>query len=31
MYFDGRQMLISLIHDVEIPTIGVIPGTGGHT
>jgi enoyl-CoA hydratase/carnithine racemase len=31
MYFDGRQMLISLIHDVEIPTIGVIPGPGGHT
>jgi enoyl-CoA hydratase/carnithine racemase len=31
MYFDGRQMLISLIHEVEIPTIGVIPGPGGHT
>jgi enoyl-CoA hydratase/carnithine racemase len=31
MYFDGRQMLISLIHDVEIPTIGVIPGPGAHT
>jgi enoyl-CoA hydratase/carnithine racemase len=31
MYIDGRQMLISLIHDVEIPTIGVIPGPGGHT
>lgn len=24
-------MLISLIHDVEIPTIGVIPGLGAHT
>jgi enoyl-CoA hydratase/carnithine racemase len=31
MYFDGRQMLISLIHDLEIPTIGVIPGPGAHT
>ena len=31
MYFDGRQMLISLIHDIEIPTIGVIPGPGAHT
>ena len=31
MYFDGRQMLISLIHDIEIPTIGVIPGSGAHT
>jgi enoyl-CoA hydratase/carnithine racemase len=31
MYFDERQMLISLIHDIEIPTIGVIPGAGAHT
>jgi enoyl-CoA hydratase/carnithine racemase len=31
MYYDGRRMLISLINDVEIPTIGVIPGPGGHT
>jgi enoyl-CoA hydratase/carnithine racemase len=31
MYYDGRRMLISLINDVEIPTIGVIPGPGAHT
>ena len=31
MYYDGRRMLISLINDVEIPTIGVIPGPGSHT
>jgi enoyl-CoA hydratase/carnithine racemase len=24
-------MLISLIHDIEVPTIGVIPGPGSHT
>ena len=31
MYYDGRRMLISLINDVEIPTIGVIAGPGAHT
>lgn len=31
MYYDGRRMLISLINDIEIPTIGVIPGPGAHT
>jgi enoyl-CoA hydratase/carnithine racemase len=31
MYYDGRRMMISLINDVEIPTIGVIPGPGAHT
>ena len=30
MYTDGRKMLNSLIHEVEIPTIGVIPGPGFH-
>lgn len=28
--FDGRHMLISLINDIEIPTIGVMPGPGAH-
>lgn len=28
--FDGRHMLISLINDIEIPTIGVLPGPGAH-
>ncbi|MCP5060629.1 MAG: enoyl-CoA hydratase/isomerase family protein [bacterium] len=31
MYYDGRRMLISLINDIEIPTIGVIPGPAGHS
>ncbi len=30
MYYDGRRMMTSLIHDVEIPTIGVLPGPGAH-
>jgi enoyl-CoA hydratase/carnithine racemase len=30
MYKDGRKMLNSLIHEIEIPTIGVIPGPGFH-
>lgn len=29
--FDGRHMLMSLINDVEIPTIGVLNGPGAHT
>lgn len=28
--FDGRHMLISLINDIEIPTIGVLTGAGAH-
>ena len=31
MFYDGRQMLISLIHDVEFPTICAFPGLGFHT
>ncbi|MCV2395116.1 enoyl-CoA hydratase/isomerase family protein [Actinotalea sp. M2MS4P-6] len=31
MFIDGRRMLISMIHDVEVPTIGVLSGSGGHT
>ena len=31
MFLDGRRMLISLIHDVEVPTIGVLSGSGGHS
>jgi enoyl-CoA hydratase/carnithine racemase len=27
---DGRRMLSSIIQDVEVPTIGVINGSGGH-
>jgi enoyl-CoA hydratase/carnithine racemase len=30
MYGDGRRMLHNLVHEVEIPTIGVIPGPGFH-
>lgn len=30
MYTDGRKMLNSLVHELEIPTIGVIPGPGFH-
>lgn len=29
--FDGRHMLISLVNDIEFPTIGVLPGPGAHT
>jgi len=29
--FDGRHMLISLVNDIEFPTIGVMPGPGAHT
>jgi enoyl-CoA hydratase/carnithine racemase len=31
MFIDGRRMLISMIHDVEVPTIGLLNGSGGHT
>ena len=30
MYYDGRRMLISMIQNTEIPTIGIINGTGVH-
>ena len=30
MFIDGRRMLISMIQDVEVPTIGVLSGSGGH-
>lgn len=31
MYVDGRRMLIAQIQDVEVPTLGVLSGSGGHT
>ena len=31
MFIDGRRMLIAMIHDVEVPTIGVLSGSGGHS
>jgi len=31
MFYDGRNMLISLIHDVEFPTICAFPGVGFHS
>jgi enoyl-CoA hydratase/carnithine racemase len=31
MFFDGRRMLIGMIQDVEVPTIGILSGSGGHT
>lgn len=31
MFYDGRQMLISLIHDVEFPTICAFNGYGFHS
>jgi enoyl-CoA hydratase/carnithine racemase len=30
MFIDGRRMLIAMSQDVEVPTIGVLSGTGGH-
>jgi enoyl-CoA hydratase/carnithine racemase len=30
MFLDGRRMLISMIQDVEVPTIGILNGSGGH-
>jgi enoyl-CoA hydratase/carnithine racemase len=30
MFYDGRNMLISLVHDVEFPTICAFPGFGFH-
>jgi enoyl-CoA hydratase/carnithine racemase len=30
MFYDGRNMLISLIHDIEFPTICAFPGFGFH-
>ena len=31
MFYDGRNMLIALIHDIEFPTICAFPGFGFHT
>ena len=31
MFVDGRRMIISMIQDVEVPTLGVLSGSGGHT
>lgn len=31
MFVDGRRMIISMIHDIEVPTLGVLSGSGGHT
>jgi enoyl-CoA hydratase/carnithine racemase len=30
MYTDGRRMLNSLVNEIEIPTVGAIPGPGFH-
>jgi enoyl-CoA hydratase/carnithine racemase len=30
MFIDGRRILIAMIQDVEVPTIGLLSGTGGH-
>lgn len=30
MYLDGRRMLSNMIFGVEVPTIGVLNGSGGH-
>lgn len=31
MFIDGRRMLIAQIQDTEVPTLGVLSGSGGHT
>lgn len=31
MFIDGRRMLIAMIQDVEVPTIGALQGSGGHS
>jgi enoyl-CoA hydratase/carnithine racemase len=31
MFIDGRRMLIAQIQDCEVPTIGVLSGSGGHS
>lgn len=31
MFIDGRRMIITMIQDVEVPTLGVLSGSGGHT
>lgn len=31
MFVDGRRMIIAQIQDVEVPTLGVLSGSGGHT
>lgn len=30
MFVDGRRMLIAQVQDVEVPTLGVLSGSGGH-
>lgn len=30
MFVEGRRMIISMIHDTEVPTLGVLSGSGGH-
>lgn len=30
MFVDGRRMLIAMIQDIEVPTIGLLSGSGGH-
>jgi enoyl-CoA hydratase/carnithine racemase len=30
MFVDGRRMIIAMIQDVEVPTLGVLSGSGGH-
>jgi enoyl-CoA hydratase/carnithine racemase len=30
MYVDGRRMIIAMIQDTEMPTLGVLSGSGGH-
>lgn len=31
MFIDGRRMLIAMVQDVEVPTIGALIGRGGHS
>jgi enoyl-CoA hydratase/carnithine racemase len=30
MFVDGRRMIITMIQDTEMPTLGVLSGSGGH-
>lgn len=30
MFVDGRRMIITMIQDTEVPTLGVLSGSGGH-
>lgn len=31
MFIDGRRMIVAQIQDTEVPTLGVLSGSGGHT